>query len=114
MEYIVLSHIAKHLSANNILLDSQHVFHEKLLSVTQLISSCHDWATTIQSQGQVDVVFLDLSKAFDKVTYPRLSVKLSYYGINGSTLTWIDDFLRNRVKAVSVNGSQSTWGNITS
>ena len=51
MEHIVLCHIAKHLSANNILLDSQHAFCEKLSSVTQLISSCHDWATTIQVRG---------------------------------------------------------------
>ena len=36
MEHIVLSHVAKHLSANNILLDSQHGFREKLSSVTQL------------------------------------------------------------------------------
>ena len=64
MEHIVLSHIAKHLSANNILLESQHGFREKLSSVTQLISSCRDWTTTIQSRYQVDVVFLDLSKAF--------------------------------------------------
>ena len=87
MEHIVLSHVAKHLSANNILLDSLHGFREKLSSVTQLISSCHDWATTIQSQGQVDVVFLDNSKAFDKVPHRQLYVKLSYYGITGSTLT---------------------------
>ena len=82
--------------------------------MTQLISSCHDWATTIQSRGQVDVVFLDFSKAFDKVPHRRLSVKLSYCGINGSTLTWINDFLCHRVQAVSVNGSHSTWGNIRS
>ena len=49
MEHIILSHIAKHLSANNILLDSQHGFREKLLTATQLISSSHDWTTTIQS-----------------------------------------------------------------
>ena len=114
MEHTILSHIAKYLSANDILLDSQHGFCEKLSSVTQLISSCHDWTTTIQSRGQVDVVFLDFNKAFDKVPHHRLSVKLSYHGINGSTLTWIDDFLRNRVHAVSLNGSHSTWGNVTS
>ena len=114
MEHITLSHIAKRLGANNILLDSQHGFRDKLWSVTQLISSCHDWATTIHSQGQIDVVFLDFSKAFDEVPHRRLSVKLFYYGINGSTLTWINDFLRNRVQAVSVNGSHSTWGNVTS
>ena len=113
MEHIVLSRFAKHLSANNILLYSQHGFREKLSSVTQLISSCHDCATTIHSRGQFDVVFLDFSMAFDKVPHRRLSVKLSYNAINGSTLTWINDFLRNKVQAVSVNGSHSTWGNVT-
>ena len=44
MEHIVLGHVAKNLSANNILLDSQHGFREKLSSVTQLISTCHDYA----------------------------------------------------------------------
>ena len=82
--------------------------------MTQLISSCHDWATTIHSRGQVDVVFLDYSKAFDIVLHRRLSVKLSYYGTDGLTLTWINDFLRNRVQADSVNGSHSTWGNVAS
>ena len=108
MEHIVLSHISKHLNANNILLDSQHGFCVTLSTVTQLISSCQYWTTTIQSRGQVDVVFLDFSKAFDKVPHCHLSVNLSYYGINGSTLTWINHFLHNRVQAVSVNGSHST------
>ena len=49
MEHIVLSQIAKHQSANNIQIYSQHGFCEKLSSVIQLISSCHDWTTTIQS-----------------------------------------------------------------
>ena len=76
-------HVAKFLSANNILLDSQHEFRDKLWSVAQLTSSCHDWATPIHRRGQVDVVFLDFSKAVDKVPHRRLSAKLSYYGING-------------------------------
>ena len=98
----------------NILLDSQHGFCEKLSSVTQLISCSHDWTTTIHSRGKVDVVFPDPSKSFDKVPHRHHSVKLSYHGTNGSTLTWINDILRNRVQAVSVNGSHSTWGKVTS
>ena len=65
MEQIALSHIARYLSAINALLDSQDGLREKLSSVTQLILSCHDWATTIQSREQVNVVFLGFSKAFD-------------------------------------------------
>ena len=73
MEHIILSRVAKYLGANTILLDSQHGFRVKLLSVTQLISSCHDWATTIHSRGQVDEVFLDFSKAFDRVPHRHLN-----------------------------------------
>ena len=78
MEHIVLSRIAEHLSANNILQDSQHGFSEKLSTDIQLISSCHESATTIQSRGQVDIVIHDFSKAFDKVPHCRLSIKLPY------------------------------------
>ena len=114
MEHIVLSHVAKHISANNIQQDFQHGFCEKLSSVTQLISSCHYWATTIQTRGQINVAFLDINKTFDEVLHFCLPVKLPYYDINGSTLTWINDFQRNRVQVVSVNGSHSTWSNVTS
>ena len=54
----------------------------------------HEWAETIQCRGQFDVAFHDFSKAFDKVSNRRLSIKLFYYSINGSTLT--NDFLRIR------------------
>ncbi|XP_072042271.1 uncharacterized protein [Amphiura filiformis] len=110
MEHVVLSHLARHLNSNSILLDSQHGFREKLSTVTQLITSCHDWARTLQQRGQVDVILLDFSKAFDKVPHLRLSAKLEFYGIRGSTLTWINSFLNNRSQAVSVNGTHSPWG----
>ena len=88
MGHIVLSHVAKHLSSNNILIDSQHGFREKLSTVTQLITSCHDWASTLQKRGQADVVLLDFSKAFDKLPHQYLSAKLSFYGIQDPTLDW--------------------------
>ena len=114
MEHIVLSHIAKHLSANKILLDSQHGFRQRLSTVTQLITSTHDWASTLQHRGQTDVILLDFSKAFDKVPHLRLSAKLNHYGIRGQTLDWISSFLDNRTQAVSVNGTHSSWGKVSS
>ena len=97
MEHIVISQIDKHPSEYNIMLDSQHGFRVKLSTVTQLISSCHDF-----------------NKEFREVPHRRYSVELSYYGINGSTLTWMNDFLRNGVQDILVNGLHSTWGNVTS
>ena len=114
MEHVILSHVAKHLNINNIILDSQHGFRERLSTVTQLITSTHDWASNLQHRGQSDVILLDFSKAFDTVPHLRLSAKLSYYGIRGPTLSWIESFLSGRTQAVSVNGTHSTWENVTS
>ena len=114
LEHVVLSHMAKHLNQHHILLDSQHGFRERLSTVTQLITSVNDWASTLEHRGQTDVILLDFSKAFDKVSHQHLSAKLHYYGIRGSTLHWINAFLDNHTQATSVNGQHSSWVDVTS
>ena len=47
---------------------------------------------------------LDFSKAFDKVPHERLLYKAEYYGISGSTLQWIREFLSSRNQRVIVDG----------
>ena len=69
MEHIVLSHMAKHLSGNNILINEQHGFRQRFSCETQLISALHDWAKSINSRSQTDVILLDFSKAFDSVPH---------------------------------------------
>ena len=76
MEHIVLSHMAKHLSSNNILIDEQHGFRQQFSCETQLISAIHNWAKLINICSQTDVVLLDFSKAFDSVPHQRLLMKL--------------------------------------
>ena len=114
MEHIVLSHMAKHLNSHRILIDDQHGFRERLSTVTQLINSTNDWSETLNKKGQTDVILLDFSKAFDKVSHQHLSNKLSFYGIRGNTLGWINSFLSDRQQAVSVNGTHSSWVDVTS
>jgi len=46
----------------------------------------------------VDVVFLDLAKAFDNVPRLRLLEKLKKHGIRGKLLRTIGDWLSNRVQ----------------
>ena len=114
MEHIVLSHINKHLSTNEILCSHQHGFRSRLSCETQLVSAIHEWATILNIRGQADIIQLDFSKAFDKVLHPKLLHKLSYYGIHGSTLSWIKGFLSNRSQCVSVNGVHSSSCRVTS
>ena len=56
---------------------------------------------------QIDHILFDFSKAFDKVPHERLLYKAEYYGISGSTLWWIRDFLSSRNQRVIVDGKSS-------
>ena len=93
LEHIVLSHVSKHLSSNNIIIDNQHGFREKRSCETQLTDAVQDWSECLNRSGQTDVLLLDFSKAFDRVPHQRLAVKLRHYGIDGRTLNWIQGFL---------------------
>ena len=46
-------------------------------------------AESINSRSQTDVIFLDFSKAFDKVPRHKLLFKLRSYGIRGQVILWI-------------------------
>lgn len=107
LEHIMLSHIAKHLSSNNILINQQHGFRQHFSCETQLISAINDWAKSINQHTQTDVILLDFSKAFDSVPHHRLLSKLNFYGIRGRPADWIKAFLNNRPQVVSINGSHS-------
>ena len=72
---------------------------------TQLCTVIHDWSKTIDQGLQTNVFTLDFAKAFDSVPHERLKSKLFRYGINGKTLTWINNFLCQRHQRVAVNGS---------
>ena len=76
---------------------------------TQLIEAVHDWAECLNRTGQMDVLLLDFSKAFDKVPHHRLATKLDHYGIRGRTLKWIQGFLSDRKQCVNINGQCSSW-----
>jgi len=56
----------------------------------------------------LDVVLLDLTKAFDKVSHKLLCSKLYSYEIRGNTLGWIQDFLKHRTQQVIVDGYTSS------
>ena len=82
---------------------------------TQLIEATYDWTNILnKGKGQIDVILLDLSKAFDVVPHHRLHMKLYMYGITGKTHRWIEDFLGNITQEVVVNGSKSERGMVKS
>lgn len=62
----------------------------------------------------VDVVHLDLSKAFDKVPHLQLLAKLQNSGISGPVLDWFESYLWDRRQRVVLKGIYSDWLPVTS
>ena len=54
-------------------------------------------------------VFLDISKAFDKVWYDSLIFKLKSYGDECKLLSLLKNYLQNREERVVLNGQISGW-----
>ena len=100
LERIIHAHIFSHLNHHNILCDQQHSFRPKRSCESQLIITVNDIARSLDAGFQIDVIFLDLSKAFDKVPHHCLCAKLQNYGMRGTILSWIHDFFTNRYHRV--------------
>ena len=81
--------------------------------VNQLVSITHEIYKSFDESHEVRDVFLDISKAFNKVWYDGLIFKLTQNGISGNLLKLLRDFLSERRQRVVLNGQASTWTNIT-
>ena len=65
-------HTAIYDQVSQYLHDSHHGFLRGRSTVSQLVLVHDDWAKVLDNQGQVDVVFLDFSKAFVLVNHALL------------------------------------------
>ena len=107
MEHIVVSNSMHHFDNHQTLSNLQHGFRRGHSCETQLIAFVEDLAKEMQNGGQTDVIVMDFSKAFDKVPHQELLYKLSNYGINIVTLSWLKSFLSNRKQRVVLEGVMS-------
>jgi len=107
MDHVIYSSIFEHLNLHQALRNEQHGFRQHRSCETQLISAVHDFAQILNQQGQCDVLLLDFCKAFDKIPHSRLFYKLKFYGIKGSLLTWIVNFLSDQSQQVVLDNQRS-------
>ena len=99
--------VLSHLKENKLLSSKQYGFIGGRSTALQLLYYLDHCARKIAEGKVVDSVYFDFSKAFDKVPHRRLLGKLEAYGISGSILNWIREFLCGRTQTVVVNGEKS-------
>ena len=114
LESIIAKRIREHLEVNELIADSQHGFTKGKSCLTNLLSFYRTVYEAADVGDSYDVIYLDFSKAFDRVPHERLLKKIKAHGIGGNVYNWIRSWLSNREQRVVVNGEKSEWGRVVS
>ena len=97
---------------NKLIAANQSGFKPGDSCINQLIAITHEIHQSFDTGYEVRGVFLDISKAFDKVWHTGLIFKLKQNGISGKLLNLIKDFLTNRKQRVVLNGQFFSWADV--
>ena len=108
-EKILRNQVMNFLENNNLLNSSQHGFVRSKSCLTNLLETVDIITAGLNEGKNVDVVYMDYAKAFDKVPHKRLIYKVSKYGISPMICQWIADFLNGRRQRIILGDNISGW-----
>lgn len=84
----------------NVFITEQHGFRPGRSTVTNLCLFTNYIYSAFSRHHQVDCIYLDFAKAFDRVSHSHLVVKLRALGFSGPLLRWIQSYLSGRTLQV--------------
>ena len=98
LEKLLFNSIMDFLEENNLLNSNQSGFRSNDSCESQLLSIVHDIYSSFDCYPSLEVrgIFLDISKAFDRVWHEGLIYKIQSTGISGTPLKLIKSFLSGR------------------
>lgn len=98
----------------NIVIPEQHGFMKMRSTTTNLLRHTEMIHQCLDNAGQLDVIYTDFSKAFDKVDHKILIKKLQKLGISGSMLNWLTSYVTGRTQQVQIGTALSNPIPVTS
>ena len=114
LETLVRDAILDHLYSKKLIRETQHGFTKGKSCLTNLLKFLEEVTKYVDEGNPVDVLYLDFSKAFDKVPHKRLVEKVKAHGIGSNIWRWIEAWLSERRQRVVINGKASGWEKVTS
>ena len=106
-ERVFRKKMIKFIEDNMLLSNNQHAFRRGRSCISQLLQHWDEILHSLQNNVNIDVVYLDFAKAFDKVDHYILLKKLHQFGIRGKLLAWIEEFITDREQQVLVENKLS-------
>ena len=111
-ERVIYNRVNNYFTLNNLHYEGQYGFrskHSTELAALDII----DTITRRMEKGNIPItIYLDLSKAFDSLNHTILLDKLKFYGIQGSSLNLIENYLKNRKQCVEIYNIGPAFTNI--
>lgn len=107
MERMVNTRLLKHLEENHLLSNTQSAYRKNRSTEDQLVYLAQEIENAFQDKKKVLSVFVDLTRAFDKVWKTGLLLKLLNKKVEGKMYHWIQDFLKYRTARVKLDGNIS-------
>ena len=114
MESVIRDTMVEHLTRKCLLRQSQHGFIRGTSTVTNLLEYLEELTKAVDRGDDMDVLYMDFTKAFDKVPIRRQLSKCHGLGIREKLLAWVEEWLTGRSQRVVLNGKESELGPIKS
>ena len=115
-ERLLFNSLFAHFHDNDLFTKCQSGFMPVDSCISQRLSIVHEIQSSFDRNPPVDTraIFLDISKALDKVWHQGLLFKLKSYSVEGSLFCLLENYLKNRKQRVILHVQCSSWKNIVS
>ena len=112
METIIKDQLLDFLLSKKLISKHQHGFMRKHSTTPNLLECTHDCCVGLFNRNNIDVVYIDFSKAFDSIVFSKLLAKLEHFGIVGNLLKWISCFIHGRTQRVVLDNCFSAVADV--
>ena len=106
-ERVIHDQLYDYFNSNNLLATQQYGFRPQHSTEYAAVKLVDHTSSEMENQKIPTAVFIDLSKAFDTLSYDILLYKLKYYGVTGTEFKLMQNYLSNRKQYVVFNHCNS-------